>query len=147
MEYHAVHSSRVVSSMMGDQTSLRPSRWLPPMAGYIKINVDAAVKKDLTAQGIGFIIKNADGANLLAVLQRADFPSVVAGEALAIRQGLKEAISMGFQSIVMESDCLEVVQLINGVQSDGEIFVASIVEDIKVLMSSVDFISCSSQGR
>ncbi|KAJ4965055.1 hypothetical protein NE237_016904 [Protea cynaroides] len=106
--------------------------WSPPPEGYFKLNSDAACNENSHC-GIGFIIRKVDGSPHFAKSQPMFFPLVATGEALAIREGLSEALKMGIFLLLVESDCLEVINLINGVTEVGEHSALSSVKDIRIL--------------
>ncbi|KAJ4952654.1 hypothetical protein NE237_029486 [Protea cynaroides] len=106
-EFHRIHPLPGATQGMGMSSPESPPRWSHPLAGCVKL----------------YSVR----VPLRAVSQKVFFPSVAVGEAMAIREGLREAITLGFINILVESDSLEVVNLINRVYSVGEIFVASIV--------------------
>ncbi|KAJ4982406.1 hypothetical protein NE237_033243 [Protea cynaroides] len=109
------------------------SKWSPPPAGWVKINTDTTLRKDTNQSGIGFTIKFAKGDIILAASKQLPFSSVVVGEALALPKGLLAAIEAGFINIIMESDCLKVVSLYSNASQSSDIYVCSILEDIKPL--------------
>ncbi|KAJ4963890.1 hypothetical protein NE237_023829 [Protea cynaroides] len=126
-EFHRVHPLPGATQGMGMSSPESPPRWSPPLAGCVKLNVDVATTENPYAHGLGFILRDSVHVPLRAVSQKFCFPSVAVGEAMAIREGLREAITLGFINILVESDSLKVVNLINRFHSVGEIFVASIV--------------------
>ncbi|KAJ4956935.1 hypothetical protein NE237_013718 [Protea cynaroides] len=129
-EFHRVHPLPGATQGMGMSSPESPPRWSPRLTSCVKLNVDVEAIEDPYAHGLGFILRDSVGVQLRAVSQKVSFPSVAVGEVMAIREGLREAITLGFTNILVEFDSLEVVNLINGVHSVGEIFVASIVEDL-----------------
>ncbi|KAJ4966804.1 hypothetical protein NE237_018653 [Protea cynaroides] len=84
-----------------------PPRWSPPPTAWVKLHVDAAVSENSNGHGLGFIIRDSVGVSLTAVSQKMSFPFVVVGEAMAIHEAFREAFTLGFTNIVVESDsCL-----------------------------------------
>ncbi|XP_074267109.1 uncharacterized protein LOC141590414 [Silene latifolia] len=80
-----------------------------PSDGMWKINVDAGVKEGLGV-GLGAVCRDGDGRVAWAVsVQASGTRCVKMAEAEAILLGLKEAKRVGMRSIIIESDCLNVV--------------------------------------
>jgi ribonuclease HI len=61
-------------------------------------------------------------------------------EALALRKAVLFAKEEGFDSLIIASDCLSVVQRVNDLVTDRS-DLGAVIEDIKLLASS--FLSCS----
>ncbi|XP_074277447.1 uncharacterized protein LOC141601083 [Silene latifolia] len=91
----------------GDSTAV--GRWGKPSEGLWKVNVDAGVKEGMGV-GLGAVCRDGDGRVAWAVtVQTAGTCCVQMAEAKAILLGLKEARRVGMRSVVIESDCLNVV--------------------------------------
>ncbi|XVF21358.1 hypothetical protein REPUB_Repub12eG0083500 [Reevesia pubescens] len=88
--------------------------WQPPPDGIMKINVDAAFcNLDSTAQ-LGVVIRDSRGdVNCSAVVTKHFILSVLVGELEAILFGLDIAREMGFNSILLETDCQVAVKEIH----------------------------------
>ncbi|XP_043700410.1 uncharacterized protein LOC122651156 [Telopea speciosissima] len=69
------------------------------------------------------------------------FDDVVIGEALAIREGLLEAISEGTLSVMVESDSLQVISYLQDPLKPADLKVAPILEDIRHIVSYLDVCS------
>ncbi|KQK19608.2 hypothetical protein BRADI_1g49356v3 [Brachypodium distachyon] len=86
------------------------ARWIPPPAGYVKINVDASVAKHCCAGAAAAVCWNAEGcllgASALVFTGLAD-PGTL--EVLACREALSLAEDLGVSHCQVASDCLEVV--------------------------------------
>ncbi|KAJ4970360.1 hypothetical protein NE237_003459 [Protea cynaroides] len=104
----------------------------------LRYNFDAALKLNSTSGGVGFVLSGPAGTpflavshNLsLAVSQNLSFPSPIIGETLALRLALSEAVFHGFQFIMMESDNLEIINMIRGVAKEDYVYVRPIVQNI-----------------
>ncbi|XP_074266286.1 uncharacterized protein LOC141588759 [Silene latifolia] len=103
--------------------------WGRPCVGTWKVNVDAGVMEGVGV-GIGVVCRDHEGGMEWAVsVQRDGSCGVPMAEAEAILLGLKEAWIRGQRSIVIESDCLEVVQALRKKKRGrSELFI--IYEDI-----------------
>ncbi|KAL6144290.1 hypothetical protein ACLB2K_054985 [Fragaria x ananassa] len=111
--------------------------WRPPSPSTVKLNCDAVVFNDGINVGVGMVIRNNYGDLILAKRERLTgmFKPCIA-ELWAVILGLESVVEGGWQVEVVESDCLEVVLMVNG---DGECFVEEgvLVEKVKELLCCV----------
>ncbi|KAJ1442155.1 Ribonuclease H-like superfamily [Sesbania bispinosa] len=92
---------------------MRSTCWKPPPTGYFKINIDAALGSG-NSWGCGIIIRDSEGNVLAAAAQRfSALPDATVAEAMAAKLGLKFAKDTSFDSVILESDCKIVTDLIN----------------------------------
>lgn len=97
------------------RTKLETPRWLPPLQGSIKINVDAAVAKTAALGSVAAIAQDANG-----LFQGASAVTVggivnpATLEAMACREALALVADLGARRLMIGSDCQEVVTAING---------------------------------
>ncbi|XP_074266477.1 uncharacterized protein LOC141589750 [Silene latifolia] len=119
-----------MSGLDGDKTEVgrreeEPSSgasWARPSDGMWKINVDAGVKEGMGV-GLGAVCRDGDGRVVWVVSKSSGICCVKSAEAEAILLGLKEAQSVGMRSIIIESDCLNVVDDLKGRKKGrGDIF-------------------------
>ncbi|XP_043697234.1 uncharacterized protein LOC122648024 [Telopea speciosissima] len=120
------------------ETSPTP-KWKSPSAGTLKLNCDAALPRDSIMGGVGFIIRNHLGIPSIAVSEPLVFDEALIGEALAILKGVSAAADAEHHQVEVESDNLEMVTFLNGVNSHPPLSVASIVEDIAHIASSIPY--------
>lgn len=67
--------------------------WKPPSSSSLKFNIDAKVNKDMHLYSIGGVVRDKQGGLLLAFGKQINQPiSVVHGELLAIREGIRKRI-------------------------------------------------------
>lgn len=93
-------------------------QWEPPPEGWHKINVDATIDKNQQIAGLGIVIKDSYLKTIAATVRCIKFygdTSFV--EAEAAKWGLFIAQTARLSSVITESDCLEVVELINNRKS------------------------------
>lgn len=93
-------------------------QWEPPPEGWHKINVDATIDKNQQIAGLGIVIKDSYQKTIAATVRCIKFygdTSFV--EAEAAKWGLFVAQTARLSSVIIESDCLEVVELINNRKS------------------------------
>ena len=105
--------------------------WRPPLSNALKCNVDAAFREDSGVGAIAAVIRNKDGTLVTALARRIHCSSSLVAEALAVREGLHLANSCLCDSIVLESDNLQIVEACRSGKIVGEI--AIILDDIKML--------------
>jgi ribonuclease HI len=90
---------------------VRHPKWIPPVEGCAKINVDAALAKTRPGGAVGAVCRSADGIYLGAsslTVEGITNPSVL--EAMACREALALAQDLNLRRITVASDCLAVVQ-------------------------------------
>ncbi|KAH9709496.1 putative reverse transcriptase/RNA-dependent DNA polymerase [Citrus sinensis] len=89
-------------------------KWKPPSQNVLKLNVDAAVSTKAQKVGLGAIVRDAEGKILAVGIKQAQFRERVSlAEAEAIHWGLQVANQISSSSLIVESDCKEVVELLN----------------------------------
>lgn len=108
--------------------------WCPPQSGRVKLNCDGSVSNNREHVGIGAVVRNADGGFLGAVGQRLNLrldPYVC--ELFAIKNGLEFVLEQGWRHVVVETDSLEAVNVVNGV---GDCFADAgvVVERIRCML-------------
>ncbi|KAH9685373.1 reverse transcriptase domain-containing protein [Citrus sinensis] len=92
-------------------------KWKPPPKNVLKLNVDAAVNSKDQKTGLGAIVRDAEGKILAVGIKQAQFRERVSlAEAEAILWGLQVAKQVSSSSLIAESDCKEVVELLNNTQ-------------------------------
>ncbi|XP_074300330.1 uncharacterized protein LOC141631576 [Silene latifolia] len=99
--------------------------WRVPEEGWVKLNVDAGVK-----EGVGVVCRDAVGSVCwgLAIQRREVWDPRIA-EAVAVLDGMEEAARMGHDRIVVEGDCLEVMEALKQRKSGRSSFVL-VIDDI-----------------
>ncbi|KAF5471637.1 hypothetical protein F2P56_008414 [Juglans regia] len=109
-------------------------KWKPPPPGFLKLNVDGAMFADVGKSGIGVVLRDEAGQVVMAATKKEDFvdePATI--ELLAVLRGLQFFLSLGIPNLVVESDCLVVVQELQDSQeslsSNG-----NLIQDVKRLM-------------
>ena len=89
-------------------------RWKPPPENVIKLNVDAAINNKDQVTGLGAVIRNSDGLVIVAGIKQAQLREGVSlVEAEAIQWGLHVAKKAAISSLIVETNCKEVADLIN----------------------------------
>lgn len=112
-----------------------PTSWVHPKLGWYKINVDAGFLGEWGSR-LGLVCRAASGEVVgFATVQQEAHWEVQVAEAKAVLAGVQWGLQLGVSNLVLESDCLVVVQALrNGVVGSSEFFL--IIEDIIALSSS-----------
>ncbi|KAL9238982.1 hypothetical protein vseg_013344 [Gypsophila vaccaria] len=86
------------------------SGWVCPKEGVVKINIDARVIEGI-GTGLGVVCRDSGGSVCWGVTEQ-DHASLKPREAkaAAVLTGVREALRRGCKNVVIESDCLEVVE-------------------------------------
>lgn len=87
-----------------------PSVWCASPPGFIKINTDASFPVNGSDALVSMVARSNSGECVWWSKKRIiGRPLPVDGEALAFLHGLQIAINHGWRSVIMESDCLQLV--------------------------------------
>ncbi|WVY92025.1 hypothetical protein V8G54_037539 [Vigna mungo] len=87
--------------------------WIPPPKGFVKINCDGAYTWDGKKAAAGGVIRDSQGEFLFAFSSVLRVDSAAEAELFAIKLGMEIGISMGYKNLIVESDSLTAIQLIN----------------------------------
>ncbi|XP_021766279.1 uncharacterized protein LOC110730762 [Chenopodium quinoa] len=106
--------------------------WKPPDTGLAKVNVDAGLLGEV-GSGIGVVcIDDRGEITCCAAVQFAEIWDTKIAEAKAVFWGMKVALETGLSDIVIESDCLQVVDALrNKIQGTSHFHL--ILDDIVAL--------------
>lgn len=113
----------------------------PPPIGEYKLNVDGALFFDHQMVSVGAILRNDNGDILLAASMRElTLMQSEHIECLAILKGLQICLQLGISTLIVEFDCLLLVQEL---QQTGEfgMYLGHILLDIKQMMARFSHIS------
>ncbi|XP_074314098.1 uncharacterized protein LOC141649304 [Silene latifolia] len=107
----------------------RSTGWMAPREGYVKVNVDAGVKEG-EGVSLGVVCRDGSGRVLwgLSCVQEKVWEAQVA-EAVAVLEGIKGASRKGHSRIIMESDCLQVIEALKR-KSKGRSVLSLVLDDI-----------------
>ncbi|XP_074265059.1 uncharacterized protein LOC141587475 [Silene latifolia] len=143
LRYHKTYSESAGGMMVRRKAGngeTHSTTWIAPPEGWWKINVDAATF-DEQGCGMGVVIRDHNGeVGRAAVKQVRTQWSVEIIEAKAALLGVNMAIQMGVTKVIIESDCLQLVNALkkNEVQSN---YFGNVVSEVLSLLNS--FISFS----
>ena len=83
--------------------------WRPPDDGWIKVNTDAGVALDARKCGAGGVARSHVGFVAAWSKPHLGVTDPLVAETLALRDGVLFAKLRGFTKVIMEVDCLDVV--------------------------------------
>ncbi|KAF7823171.1 putative ribonuclease H protein At1g65750 family [Senna tora] len=87
--------------------------WEKPNVGWVKFNVDAASRESLNLTACGGIARDSDGRFLIGFMRNLGDGSVLNAELWGISCALEVAWRSRFKKVLVESDCLLAVNLVN----------------------------------
>ncbi|MQL95653.1 hypothetical protein Taro_028308 [Colocasia esculenta] len=112
-------------------------KWLHPSPGRLKLNVDGAFKLAAGGAGGGGILRDHKGICVFAFAKNYQgIISILAAEALALCDGLTICCSKGFMDIVVETDSLNLVQIVTG-QIPHPWELSCILQDVDVITQKI----------
>jgi hypothetical protein len=112
------------------ETNSSVLRWSPPPFGTVLINVDAAICSESRRMGVGVVIRDHNGQCLAACSEYiTEVTSPEFAEALALRRAVSFAQDEGFGRIIINSDCLSVVNRVNAMEQDRSL-IGPVIHDI-----------------
>ncbi|XP_074274121.1 uncharacterized protein LOC141597552 [Silene latifolia] len=110
----------------------RAEGWMAPSRGVVKVNEDAGVQDGLGV-GTGAICRDEYGAALWGMaINRAHTWEPAIAEAVAILDGVQEGARRGHRDVVVESDCLQVIEDLQSMRH-GRSILSAILDDILAL--------------
>ncbi|XP_042504683.1 uncharacterized protein LOC122081683 [Macadamia integrifolia] len=117
---------------------LRASVLASPPPNFHRLRCDASLNLSGERGGIGFLLCNWLGHPKVAVSNPVKFSTILVGEAIAIKEGLMEAISEGVHKLHLESDNQQLISYLQDFSQSPDIVVWPIIEDIGYLCSFFD---------
>lgn len=113
--YMEEYNAATAVQIYGVPMMQRAMTWSPPLRFSFKINVDGAVEKATGKAGVGVIVRDELGRVEAAMCRNLGAPlGEVETEVKAIEAGILFAQDIGVRDIVVESDCLTMIQALNG---------------------------------
>jgi len=129
------------------KTSVLRQGWKKPPEGKVMVNVDAGYDENGGCGSVGSIIRDCSGGMLIAahsfVPHLVDAPMA---EAYALKEGLMLAQHIGCNRLIVQSDCMEVVQIMKegGFSANSA---AAIYDDCNIIWSGFQDISIEHCSR
>ncbi|TVU41704.1 hypothetical protein EJB05_15247, partial [Eragrostis curvula] len=113
------------------QKTKEDRRWVPPIRGKLKINVDGTYNNQTRAAGIGVVIRDAGGQPLLMAWRKLfHCRDAEEAEAAACLDGVRLATRWPGVSMVLESDAALVVSKLKTDDCDRSL-IAGLISDIR----------------
>lgn len=109
-------------------------KWMKPLNGALKCNIDASVFQDKGYSSFGFLIKDANGVCVKAIngATRGVFDPSIA-EAMAFKEALSWIKSSNISNIHVETDCQSLVMALRSPSHDLSYFGSIVLECVYVL--------------
>jgi ribonuclease HI len=108
-------------------------RWLPPPDGWCKLNTDSSLSAEGVA-GSGMIVNDSKGETIVSACRQLHYcTNALGAELYAVMEGLSLALHWCSEPLLIETDCLEIVKLLNTKGINRSAY-SSIVEEIKTLI-------------
>ncbi|KAK8516444.1 hypothetical protein V6N12_038687 [Hibiscus sabdariffa] len=130
-EAAAVRSTKAAIPLRG--TILANVRWHKPQPGWCKLNVGGSVGRATGLATCGGVVRNKEGTWLIGFSRKLGICSILEAELWGLYEGLLTAWSIGIRFLLIESDCLEAVNLI--AKRDSLLIVPSIIYYIAKLLN------------
>lgn len=109
-----IRETLTILELPREQAAVFPGHgWRPPELGCTKINTDAAINSEACKGGAAGVACSSSGLLGASCKPHDGVTDPLIAEALALREGVIVAKLRGFTHVVMEMDCLEVVNLWN----------------------------------
>lgn len=146
-DYLKANESPQIISSRWPGNRVQSSNWRPPSEDRWKFNVDAAWKAGISGTGIGVVCRNSRGKiqGARAVYNDLDFLAPMP-ELKAIVEGLKFAESMNCMHVLVESDCLQAINLVLR-EEEVRNELGTLVDEIKRRVSSFSVVDFSFSQR
>ncbi|KAL0375713.1 UNVERIFIED_CONTAM: hypothetical protein Scaly_0688900 [Sesamum calycinum] len=112
--------------------------WLPPPCEFVKINFDGATFNFQTAMGVGIVARNSEGECLAWRTRCVNHTDDAAlAEALAAHEAMRLAIQEGWQSVILEGDCKNIISRLNSNDPDDSV-IGPIIDDTRYLKEAIE---------
>ncbi|CAN6706248.1 unnamed protein product [Malus baccata var. baccata] len=113
--------------------------WIPPSSSFYKINVDASWSLTTHSGFAGVVIRDANGQFMAAERYAFSSPSVAAAEATALLRGCELGSSLGFQSVILESDSRESIDWLSRAVDVGSWEAYPVLTRVKFVSEAFQF--------
>ena len=109
--------------------------WTRPSNGAIKLNVDGAYIPQTGVAGAGMILRRGDGSIIFSACRAIRFcSSALDSELSACMKGIKMALELSQENIIVETDSLELVTMATSVDRDSSCL-GHLVADLRLLLT------------
>ncbi|XP_062088677.1 uncharacterized protein LOC133795237 [Humulus lupulus] len=125
------------SSLSFERNGNGREHWNKPLANMIKINVDAATFVSEGKHGFGCVARNHEEEVIEAIVgSKVERVKPVEAEALGVKEALSWIKQKNWQAVIIETDCLNVVQVIRTTTGMVSSF-GLVISDCKVFLGSL----------
>jgi hypothetical protein len=114
--------------------------WRPPEGLSIKINTDAAVHFDDGNAGAGGVARSISAFKGAWCKPIPGVTDLLIAEAIALKEGVIFATLRGYTHVIMETDCLEVVNIWNSRYTDRSVIAPILFEIGELALSFISFV-------
>ncbi|XP_042942894.1 uncharacterized protein LOC122277073 [Carya illinoinensis] len=131
----SLHKSFTELKNLNATVARKSYRWKHPPPEFLKLNVDGATFIEYRKVGIGLILRDSTGTVVMAATiseTEVNDPSTI--ELLAILRGMQMCIPLGIPKLMVESDCLMLVNELQSSQAPSSVN-SNLVMEVKNLMS------------
>ncbi|KAF8408042.1 hypothetical protein HHK36_007182 [Tetracentron sinense] len=105
--------------------------WLAPPGDLFKVNIDGALHLEDRSAGVGVVVRDHNGDLIAAMSKRiSNTQSAAVIEAIAAREGLKFALELGIQEVILESDSVNTIRALTS-QEENSSFENLVLDDRK----------------
>ncbi|KAK2969731.1 hypothetical protein RJ640_015875 [Escallonia rubra] len=124
-----------------------PVSWCPLDHGWLKLNFDGAVFKEINAIGLGAVVRDATGCFIAGLSKRVDnMTCPMTAEALAALDGIKLAQQLECQRLCIEGDAADIISALKSREANLS-KIGHIVDKIKKLADSFQEVQISQVKR
>ena len=127
--------------MWGEKLELIESSWIPPLAGWVKLNFDVAIRENKTS--VAVVGRENHGRVVLAWTNILDPGSPLWGEAKAAYATVNKAVEAGLKKVIIKGDAWNVIDPLKDKKSLSEWTIDVILQNILALCSLFDDVSFS----
>ncbi|XP_075633668.1 uncharacterized protein LOC142606158 [Castanea sativa] len=121
------------------RASSTPAHWAPPQDDFYKVNYNAAIFDTMGHAGLGVVIRDCNGNVVAALSLKIGLPhSVETAEALAALRAVVFAKELRIFKVVVEGDCLKVVQALKAKERCNTLY-GIVIEDAHSQSASLQF--------
>ena len=117
---------------LGAGGGLLVSRWTPQRVGEVKVNTDGSFGDVTRKMSWGGVIRDHEGSWLGGFAGSGPEGNALLAEAFAVRDGLALVWSRGYRKVHCETDCLELINLLQNVTAPSFL---PVLEEINQLLS------------
>ncbi|KAL4345440.1 hypothetical protein AHAS_Ahas11G0278600 [Arachis hypogaea] len=120
-EYRKSIQSDIINKHKISRDRVGHITWRAPSEGWLKANVDAAFRAITRKAATAVVIRDTDEKLLLGVTEIIASCSALAAEANAIRNSMIIISNLGLSNVLIELDCLLLIQALKSKGSLGEV--------------------------